>query len=96
MPWITLPGVGMTRFASADDRPLVDLAAAACRRAVADAGVGWGDVTSLHAGTALAEALGQQSGLANAFAGGFRLRSGDDERQPRLRAIEHRRAAEGE
>ncbi|MFC6787260.1 thiolase family protein [Halobaculum halobium] len=66
---IALPGVGMTRFTSADDRPLVDLAAAACRRAVDDAGVDCSDVTSLHAGTALAEALGQQSGIANALAG---------------------------
>jgi len=69
MSRIALPGVGMTRFTSADDRTLVDLAATACRRAVDDAGVGRGDVTSLHVGTALAEALGQQSGLANALAG---------------------------
>ena len=69
MAQITLPGVGMTRFSSEDDRSLVDLAATACRRAVGDAGVERGDVTSLHVGTALAEALGQQSGLANALAG---------------------------
>lgn len=69
MPQITLPGVGMTRFASADDRSLVSLTATACRRAITDSGLDRGDVTSLHVGTALAEALGQQSGLANALVG---------------------------
>ena len=69
MTQVALPGVGMTGFTSADDRPLVDLAATACRRAVDDAGIECGEVTSLHAGTALAEALGQQSGLANALVG---------------------------
>ncbi|WP_394351403.1 thiolase family protein [Halobaculum saliterrae] len=69
MSRIALPGVGMTRFTSSDDRSLVDLAATACRRAVVDAGIERGDVTSLHVGTALAEALGQQSGLGNALAG---------------------------
>ncbi|SHG40502.1 acetyl-CoA C-acetyltransferase [Halobaculum gomorrense] len=73
MTEVALPGVGMTRFTSADDRPLVDLAATACWRCLDDAGLDRADVTSLHAGTALAEALGQQSGLANALAGALRI-----------------------
>ncbi|WP_247004220.1 thiolase C-terminal domain-containing protein [Halosolutus gelatinilyticus] len=59
-------GAGMTRFEAASDRSLLELATAAADDALADAGYATTDVTSIHVGNALAEALGTQTGIANA------------------------------
>lgn len=60
---VRISGVGTTRFESASDRSVLELAADAAERALADAELAGSDVTSLHVGNALAI----QTGLANAL-----------------------------
>ncbi|OYR83443.1 hypothetical protein DJ72_07335, partial [Halorubrum distributum] len=49
---VRVSGVGMTPFEGDSQRPLVDLAAAAAEKALADAGVDPADVDALHFGNA--------------------------------------------
>ncbi|MDV7350707.1 thiolase family protein [Halorubrum distributum] len=70
---VRVSGVGMTPFEGDSQRPLVDLAAAAAEKALADAAVDPADVDALHFGNALAEALDESAGLANALAAALGL-----------------------
>ena len=70
---VRVGGVGMTPFESDSGRSLVDLAAAAAEEALADAGVDPAAVGALHFGNALAEALDESAGLANALAAALGL-----------------------
>ena len=63
----------MTPFAETADRSVLELATDAADDALGDAGREPADVTSLHVGNALAEALGAQSGIANAVAASLGL-----------------------
>lgn len=65
---VRVSGVGMTPFESDAERSLPDLAAAAAETALTDAAVDPADVDALHFGNALAEALDESAGLANALA----------------------------
>ncbi|VTT86814.1 3-ketoacyl-CoA thiolase [Halorubrum sp. DM2] len=65
---VRVSGVGMTRFESDSRRSLTDLAATAAERALADAAVDPSEVDALRFGNALAEALDESAGLANALA----------------------------
>ena len=62
-----IAGVGMTEFASADGRPLIDLLLAAAERALDDAECDASAVDSVHVGNMAAEAFNERSGLANAL-----------------------------
>lgn len=64
-----IAGVGMTEFASADDRSLVELLLAAAERALDDANRDAPSVDSVHVGNMAAEAFNHRSGLANTLAG---------------------------
>ena len=68
-----IAGVGMTEFASADDRPLIDLLLAAAERALDDAECDASAVDSVHVGNMAAEAFNERSGLANALTGSLGL-----------------------
>ena len=70
---VRVAGVGMTPFESDSERALADLAATAAEGALADAGIDPGDVDALHFGNALAEALDESAGLANALAAALGL-----------------------
>ena len=70
---VRVAGVGMTPFESDSERALADLAATAAEGALADAGVDPDDVDALHFGNALAEALDESAGLANALAAALGL-----------------------
>ena len=70
---VRVAGVGMTPFESDAGRSLTDLAATAAERALADAAVDPADVDALHFGNALAEALDESAGLANALAAALGL-----------------------
>ncbi|WP_096394216.1 beta-ketoacyl synthase N-terminal-like domain-containing protein [Halorubrum trapanicum] len=70
---VRVSGVGMTPFESDSGRSLTDLAATAAERALADAAVDPADVDALHFGNALAEALDESTGLANALAAALGL-----------------------
>ncbi|ELZ38174.1 thiolase C-terminal domain-containing protein [Halorubrum tebenquichense] len=70
---VRVSGVGMTPFESDSRGSLVDLAATAAERAIADAGIDPSDVDALHFGNALAEALDESAGLANALAAALGL-----------------------
>ena len=70
---VRVAGVGMTPFESDSGRSLTDLAATAAERALADAAVDPADVDALHFGNALAEALDESAGLANALAAALGL-----------------------
>jgi len=70
---VRVSGVGMTPFESDSRNSLTDLAATAAERALADAGVDPSDVDALHFGNALAEALDESAGLANAIAAALGL-----------------------
>ncbi|TKX78315.1 thiolase family protein, partial [Halorubrum sp. SD626R] len=63
----------MTEFASADDRPLIDLLLAAAERALDDAECDASTVDSVHVGNMAAEAFNERSGLANALTGSLGL-----------------------
>ena len=80
MTGVTIPGVGMTRFTGASDRSLVELAATAANRSLADAGYGPDDVSSLHVGNVLGDALGLQAGLGNALTSSLGLEGVTDDR----------------
>lgn len=60
-------GVGMPAFESEAAASTLELAVDAAERATADAGVALVDVDSVHLANVLTEAVGSQSGLANAF-----------------------------
>lgn len=64
---VRVSGAGMTRFEGESDRTLLELATDAADRALEDAGRSTGDVTSLHVGNSLTEALDMQAGIANAL-----------------------------
>ncbi|WP_345780158.1 thiolase C-terminal domain-containing protein [Halorubrum laminariae] len=68
-----IAGVGMTEFASADDRSLVDLLLTAAERALSDAERDASAVDSVHVGNMAAEAFNERSGLANALTGSLGL-----------------------
>ncbi|MDZ7745752.1 MAG: thiolase family protein [Halobacteriales archaeon] len=68
MTGVSISGVGMVPFRGARDESLGEMAGDAAVAAVDDAGHELGDVDSLHVGTALSDALGQQAGLGNALA----------------------------
>ena len=70
---VRVAGVGMTPFESDSERALADLAATAAEGALADAAIDPGDVDALHFGNALAEALDESAGLANALAAALGL-----------------------
>ncbi|RLM62692.1 beta-ketoacyl synthase N-terminal-like domain-containing protein [Halorubrum sp. Atlit-26R] len=70
---VRVAGVGMTPFESDSERALADLAATAAEGALADAAIDPGDVDALHFGNALAEALDEGAGLANALAAALGL-----------------------
>ncbi|OTF06024.1 acetyl-CoA acyltransferase [Halorubrum sp. SD612] len=70
---VRVAGVGMTPFESDSGRSLTDLAATAAEEALADAAVDPADVDALHFGNALAEALDESAGLANALAAALGL-----------------------
>ncbi|TKX54023.1 thiolase family protein [Halorubrum sp. SP3] len=70
---VRVGGVGMTPFESDSGRSLTDLAATAAERALDDAAVDLNDVDALHFGNALAEALDESAGLANALAAALGL-----------------------
>ena len=67
MTGVALTGVGMTDFQSQAERSVVELAAAAAERALDDADCESEEVTSLHVGNALSDALGTQTGIQNAL-----------------------------
>lgn len=69
MTGVTVDGVGMTEFVGSTDRSVVELAETAAREAIADADLSPSAVSSVHVGNALTEAVGAQSGLANALVG---------------------------
>lgn len=73
MTGVTIPGVGMTEFTGGSERALVALATTAAGRALDDAGYSSSEVTSLHVGNALGDALGLQAGLGNALASALGL-----------------------
>ncbi len=64
---VSVAGVGMTPFESSAEASLLSLTTTAAQRAFGDASVDPDSATSVHVGTALAEALGAQSGLGNAL-----------------------------
>jgi acetyl-CoA C-acetyltransferase/acetyl-CoA acyltransferase len=64
---VYVAGVGTTSFEGETTRSVLDLAATAADRALADAGRERAAVSSVHLGNALAEATGCEGGLANAF-----------------------------
>ncbi|WP_254921867.1 thiolase family protein [Halorubrum sp. Eb13] len=66
-----ITGAGMTAFATADDRSLLDLLLVAAERALDDADRDPADVDSVHVGNMAAEAFNRRSGLANALVGGL-------------------------
>jgi len=70
---VRVDGVGMTPFESDSSRSLTDLAATAAERALADAALDPSAVDALHFGNALAEALDESAGLANALAAALGL-----------------------
>ncbi|SFR30210.1 thiolase C-terminal domain-containing protein [Halorubrum sodomense] len=70
---VRVGGVGMTPFESDSGRSLTNLAATAAERALDDAAVDLNDVDALHFGNALAEALDESAGLANALAAALGL-----------------------
>lgn len=70
---VRIDGVGMTPFESDSPRSLTDLAATAAERALADAALDPSVVDALHFGNALAEALDESAGLANALAASLDL-----------------------
>ena len=70
---VRVAGVGMTPFESDSGRSLTDLAATAAEAALADAAVDPAAVDALHFGNALAEALDESAGLANALAAALGL-----------------------
>ncbi|WP_123620526.1 thiolase family protein [Halorubrum sp. CSM-61] len=68
MTGVAISGVGMTEFRAAADASILELAATAADRALADSHHSREAVTSLHVGNALAESLGTRAGVANALA----------------------------
>jgi len=66
-----ITGAGMTAFATADDRSLLELLLVAAERALGDAGRDPAGVNSVHVGNMAAEAFNERSGLANALVGGL-------------------------
>lgn len=68
MTGVSITGVGMTPFTQATDRSVLELATDAATDALFDAELDPADVASLHVGNALSEALGAQTGIANALA----------------------------
>ncbi|MXR52952.1 thiolase family protein [Halovenus sp. WSH3] len=64
---VAISGVGMTDFESESDRRLLELAAVAAERALADSHHDSDEVTSIHVGNALTEALGTGTGIGNAL-----------------------------
>lgn len=65
---VGVTGVGMTAFANADDRSLLDLLAVASNRALSDANRSPDELDAVYVGNMAAEALNGRSGLANALA----------------------------
>lgn len=63
-----LTGVGMTTFANADDRSLLELLAVAAGRALEDADRRADELDAVYVGNMAAEAFNGRSGLANALA----------------------------
>jgi acetyl-CoA C-acetyltransferase/acetyl-CoA acyltransferase len=68
MTGVTISGVGMTEFRAAAEASILELAATAADRALADSHHSREAVTSLHVSNALAESLGTRAGVANALA----------------------------
>lgn len=68
MTGVSITGVGVTPFTQATDRSVLELATDAATEALSDSELDAADVASLHVGNALAEALGAQTGIANALA----------------------------
>ncbi|PAU82926.1 acetyl-CoA acyltransferase [Halorubrum salipaludis] len=68
MTGVAISGVGMTEFRAAADASILELAAAAADRALADSRHSREEVASLHVSNALAESLGTRAGVANALA----------------------------
>ena len=64
-----ITGAGMTAFATADDRSLLELLLVAADRALDDADRDLAGVESVHVGNMAAEAFNHRSGLANALVG---------------------------
>ncbi|WP_137290576.1 thiolase family protein [Natronorubrum halophilum] len=62
-------GVGMTRFESESTNSALELAERAAWRALSDAAVEPGDVTSVHVGNMAAEAFEERTGIENALCG---------------------------
>ena len=69
MTAVHVGGVGMTPFESTAGGSVGDLLETAANRAVDDAGIDPGELTSIHVGNMAAEAFNRRSGLANALAG---------------------------
>ena len=65
---VTVAGVGMTEFRRSTDDPLRDLMESAATRALDDAGVDPGTLTSVHVGNMAAEGFNGRSGLHNLLA----------------------------
>lgn len=64
---VRISGVGMTPFESEAAQSILELAITAAERAIADSPHTRDEITSLHVGNALTEALGTRTGLANAL-----------------------------
>lgn len=71
---VEISGVGMTAFQRDAERSILTLMETAVDRALNDAGVSVGDVTSVHVGNMAAEAFDRRSGLATGLAARYGMR----------------------
>lgn len=67
MTGVYITGVGMTEFENRSEHSILELATMATERALEDANHSRSDVSSVHVGNVLTEALDTQGGIANAF-----------------------------
>lgn len=67
MNTVTISGVGMTPFVGASERSVLELAAAAAEESLSDADCSPTDISSIHVGNSLGEALDIRTGIANAL-----------------------------
>ena len=77
---IGVAGVGMTRFASTDDRSLLELLETASETAIEDADLDRSTIDTVIVGNMAAEAFNRRSGLANALVASIGINGADARR----------------
>lgn len=77
---VGIAGVGMTRFSSADDRPLRELLEVASEKSLTDADIDRSAIDTVIVGNMAAEAFNRRSGLANALVASIGINGADARR----------------